>query len=207
MRRFFADTFYWVALLLRRDSWHRRVTAFSRTLTNEDVLFTTDAVLLEFLAALSAAGPHLRQQAATRVEGMLADPSMRVVEVTRALFLDGLALYQSRPDKEYRRMYSLYGVRRVFAFITPSFALGEGRRLEIPHHGPAPHAELLGNRPRRPALAVQRPDLVIGGEPPRPALGRPRLFLKRRRARWHRDSGPAIRLENGCTAERVRSRL
>ena len=113
MRRFFADTFYWVALLLRRDSWHRRVTAFSCTLTNEEILFTTDAVLLEFLAALSAAGPYLRQQAATHVEGMLADPSMRVVEVTRALFLDGLALYQSRPDKEYRRMYSLYGVRRL----------------------------------------------------------------------------------------------
>jgi predicted nucleic acid-binding protein len=101
MRRFFADTFYWVALLLRRDSWHPRVTAFSRTLMPEDVLFTTDAVLLEFLAALSATGPHLRQQAATRVEGMLDDPSMRVVEVTRAVFLDGLALYQSRPDKAY----------------------------------------------------------------------------------------------------------
>jgi uncharacterized protein len=93
MRRFFADTFYWVALLRRRDRWHRRVTAFSRTLTHEEVLFTTDAVLLEFLAALSAAGPHLRQQAVTRVEGMLADPSMCVVEVTRAVFLDGLALY------------------------------------------------------------------------------------------------------------------
>jgi hypothetical protein len=60
MRRFFADTFYWVALLLRRDRWHRRVTAFSRTLTQEDVLFTT--------------------------------PSLRVVEVTRALFRDELAL-------------------------------------------------------------------------------------------------------------------
>jgi predicted nucleic acid-binding protein len=101
MRQFFADTFYWVALLYRRDSWHQHVTAFSRTLMTEDILFTTDAVLLEFLAALSAAGPHLRQQAATRVERMLADPSMRVVEVTRAVFLDGPALYQSRPDKEY----------------------------------------------------------------------------------------------------------
>jgi predicted nucleic acid-binding protein len=101
MRRFFADTFYWVALLLRRDTWHARVTAFSHTLMDEDILFTTDAVLLEFLAAVSAAGPHLRQQAAERVEGMFADSSMRVIEVTRALFLDGLALYQSRPDKEY----------------------------------------------------------------------------------------------------------
>ena len=49
---------------------------------------------------------------------------------------------------------------------------------------------------------MERPDLFIGGEPPCPALRRPRLFLVRRHARWHRDSGPAIRLDNGGTAER-----
>ena len=49
MRRFFADTFYWIALLLRRDDWHERVTAFNHTLQHEDTLFTTDAVILEFL--------------------------------------------------------------------------------------------------------------------------------------------------------------
>jgi predicted nucleic acid-binding protein len=101
MRRFFADTFYWVALLVRRDSWHGRATTFSHTLTHADILFTTDAVLLEFLAAISAAGPVLRQRAAERVEDMLTDPSVRVVEVTRARFRDGLVLYKSRPDKAY----------------------------------------------------------------------------------------------------------
>jgi len=101
MRRFFADTFYWVALLFRRDRWHGRVTAFSHTLTSEDVLFTTDAVVLEFLAAFSATGPYLRHQAATRVDEMLSDPGVRVVEVTRARLLEGLALYKDRLDKEY----------------------------------------------------------------------------------------------------------
>jgi predicted nucleic acid-binding protein len=103
MRRFFADTFYWVALLVRRDSWHGRVITFSRTLTNTDTLFTTDAVLLELLAAVSAAGPYLRQEAAALVEGMFVAPSasLRVIEVTRAVFRDGLTLYQSRLDKGY----------------------------------------------------------------------------------------------------------
>jgi len=32
---------------------------------------------------------------------MLSNPSIRVVEVTRARLLDGLALYKSRPDKAY----------------------------------------------------------------------------------------------------------
>lgn len=101
MRRFFADTFYWVALLLRRDHWHAHVTAFNHTLRRDDVFFTTDAIILEFLAALSSAGPYLRQQAVDRVEAMLANPYIRVEEVTRALLLDGLALYKSRSDKEY----------------------------------------------------------------------------------------------------------
>ncbi len=101
MRRFFADTFYWVALLFRRDTWHDRVTAFSHTLTREDVLFTTDAVVLELLAAFSAAGPYLRHQATVQAEELLSDPCVRVVEVTRARLLEGLALYKARPDKEY----------------------------------------------------------------------------------------------------------
>src|SRR5438093_11697436 len=101
MRRLFADTFYWIALLLRSDAWHERVTAFNHTLQPDDTLFTTDAVILEFLAAFSSAGSYMRQQAVARVEAMLANPYIQVVEVTRARLLEGLVLYKDRPDKEY----------------------------------------------------------------------------------------------------------
>ena len=101
MRRFFADTFYWIALLLRRDAWHEQVTAFTHTLRRDDRFVTTDAILLEFLAAFSDMGPYLRQQAVDRVRGMLANPSIRVIEITRARLLEGLTLYEARPDKEY----------------------------------------------------------------------------------------------------------
>jgi hypothetical protein len=49
MRRFLADTFYWIALLFRRDTSHARVTAFSHTLARADVLYTTDAVILALI--------------------------------------------------------------------------------------------------------------------------------------------------------------
>ena len=101
MQRLFADTFYWIALLYRRDPWHERVSAFSTTLLGEDIVFTTDAVFTEVLAALSAAGPYLRQEAVRLVEGLLDDAQVRVVEGTRALFLEGLVLYRARPDKAY----------------------------------------------------------------------------------------------------------
>ena len=98
---FFADTFYWIVLLSRHDAWHERVTAFNHTLLREDLFLTTDAIILEFLAAFSGAGPYLRQQAVAHVEAMLLNPYIRVIEATRAQLLDGLALYTNRPDKEY----------------------------------------------------------------------------------------------------------
>jgi uncharacterized protein len=101
MQRVFADTCYWIALLYRRDPWHDRVSALSATLLEDDIVLTTDAVLTEWLAALSAAGPYVRQEAVTLVEGLLADANVRVVAGTRALFLEGLALYRARPDKAY----------------------------------------------------------------------------------------------------------
>lgn len=101
MRRLFADTFYWIALLSRRDAWHASVTAFSQTLTDADVVWTTDAVFVEVLAAFSAGGAHLRHEAVLLVDELLNDPSVRVVEATRSLFLDGLSLYRVRPDKAY----------------------------------------------------------------------------------------------------------
>jgi predicted nucleic acid-binding protein len=58
-------------------------------------------VLLELLAALSTTGPFLRQRAGEQVRAMLSDPDIQVTALSRALFLDGLSLYQSRPDKAY----------------------------------------------------------------------------------------------------------
>lgn len=99
--RVFADTFYWIALLYRRDPWHPQVTAFSQTLTDADLVVTTDAVLTEVLAALSAAGAHVRDEAVLLVEALLNDPQVRVMESARTLFLEGLSLYRARPDKAY----------------------------------------------------------------------------------------------------------
>jgi predicted nucleic acid-binding protein len=99
--RLFADTFYWIALLSRQDAWHTRVIAFNQTLQRADLLVTTDAIILELLAAFSGAGAYVRQHAVTRVEAMLVNPYLHVIEGTRAQLLEGLALYKNRPDKAY----------------------------------------------------------------------------------------------------------
>lgn len=102
MTRYFADTFYWVALLNPKDSWHQRVLAFSQTaVAGPQRLYTTDEALAEFLTFYSQAGPHIRQQAAQLVRDILADPDITVVPQSRSTFLAALDLYEARSDKGY----------------------------------------------------------------------------------------------------------
>jgi predicted nucleic acid-binding protein len=100
MRRLFADAFYWIALLHEGNQWHQRVVQFTETLETHHI-YTTDAALDEYLATHSARGAYLRQEAAATVRRLLTASAVTVIPQTRTLFLEGLALYESRPDKEY----------------------------------------------------------------------------------------------------------
>lgn len=64
-------------------------------------LVTTDEVLTELLAALSAGGEHIRRQAVRMVKAILDNPNVKVVPQSRDSFLKGLQLYEQRPDKGY----------------------------------------------------------------------------------------------------------
>ncbi len=85
MNGVFADTFYWIALTNRRDSAHRAVMEQTRRLAPRSVV-TGDEVLTEFLA-FCASDSLLR--------------AVRVIPQSRSSFLEGLVLYNSRPDKGY----------------------------------------------------------------------------------------------------------
>jgi predicted nucleic acid-binding protein len=100
MRRFFVDTFYWIALSNPRDQWHTRVLAFAVSLA-EYRFYTTDEVLTEFLTFYSEGAPHIRRRAARFARDILANPFIVVLPQTRTSFLEGLSLYESRLDKAY----------------------------------------------------------------------------------------------------------
>jgi predicted nucleic acid-binding protein len=95
----FADTYYWIALMNKRDSAHRAVMEHTRKLAPRSVV-TSDEVLTEFLA-FCASDALLRGTAGRAVSGLLSNPDIRVIPQSRNSFLDGLALYNSRPDKGY----------------------------------------------------------------------------------------------------------
>ena len=100
MRRFFADTFYWIALFSPKDAWYDQVLAFSQSIGSCH-LYTTEEVLSEFLTFCSAAGPQTRQQAAALVRSLFDDPSVIVIRQSHTFFLKALGLYETRLDKQY----------------------------------------------------------------------------------------------------------
>jgi predicted nucleic acid-binding protein len=100
MRAVFADTSYWIAASDRKDSWAAVAASAEYALANT-ILITTDEILVEYLAAFSGAGPKARQRSSSYVRRLFSRRDVSVVPQSRESFLDGLSLYETRPDKGY----------------------------------------------------------------------------------------------------------
>jgi uncharacterized protein len=98
VRQVFADTLYWLAIFLPGDEWAEVARATS---ISDALLVTTEEVLSEFLAAVSAHGDYTRRLGCRLVREILNDPSIDIVAQSHESFLAGLALYERRPDKQY----------------------------------------------------------------------------------------------------------
>lgn len=101
MNLVFVDTVYWIAVVRPFDPWKAAAARARAALEDGARLVTTDEVLAEFLAGLSRGGPNLRVSACGMVRAILNDKGVRVLEQTRKSFLNGIGLYQARPDKQY----------------------------------------------------------------------------------------------------------
>jgi predicted nucleic acid-binding protein len=93
----FIDTGYWHALVDRQDGHHARAVRLSHSLTGPFI--TTEAVLTELGNGL--AGSRWRAWSVQLLDDIVSSDSIDVVTVTADLFQRALALYTSRPDKEW----------------------------------------------------------------------------------------------------------
>ena len=100
MKRLFADTVYWIALTNSFDQYHAKAVEVSSALGNCR-LFTTEAVLTEFLNALADKGPLVRAAAVEMVEAIMRNSQVTVIPQTLRTFSRSLAFYKARPDKGY----------------------------------------------------------------------------------------------------------
>lgn len=95
MTAYFADAFFYLALLNPRDEYHTRVTEFAAGF--DDPTVTTTWVLTELADALSAR--EHRQSVAEFLGALLTDPAVEIIPPSSGLFERGLRLFRERPDK------------------------------------------------------------------------------------------------------------
>ena len=100
MSRIFADACYWIALLDPKDELHEPANE-AKTRIGTSGLITTDEVLSELLTFFGDRGVKLRMIASDAVEGIRSAAAVVVVPQSRESFDSALALYRSRPDKQY----------------------------------------------------------------------------------------------------------
>lgn len=97
MKRIFADTFYFIALLSPDDKDHQRAVDFSDGFVGQMV--TTDWIITELADGM--AKPASRQRFIQFLDMLRHDPDIHIVSLDRELQEAGLELYRRRPDKDW----------------------------------------------------------------------------------------------------------
>ena len=100
MKRVFADSGYWIALLNPRDRLHARAKRASRLLGPHRVV-TSELILVEFLDDSSQRGEFMRRLAIGTVERLRKDANTTIVPMENAQFGEAFRLYTDRPDKTW----------------------------------------------------------------------------------------------------------
>lgn len=98
MRKVFADTGYWIALLNPDDALHQKARNLTSSLKNVPIV-TSEMVFTELLNALSGKGSFYRQKAVNFINHSFNSHEIEVVSQTNELFKSALELYKSRPDQ------------------------------------------------------------------------------------------------------------
>lgn len=96
----FVDTAAFIAVLIRRDEFHRAANELITELSEKNAtLITTEMVLVELANALSAV--ELRGQAIILIDELQTLPNVEIVWSSSELFQKSWSLYRERPDKEW----------------------------------------------------------------------------------------------------------
>ena len=95
MNQAFADSYYWLALVHKRDPDHERVRAYQVT----GSLLSSVPVQLEVMDALS--GIQLRPAAISFWNSFTLIPNLECVPLSQDLLNRSVALFSDRPDKAW----------------------------------------------------------------------------------------------------------
>jgi predicted nucleic acid-binding protein len=99
MKQYFADAWYFIAVINRFDAHHGAAMRLERGLRVP--LLTHDAVLTEVLNFYCEDGATMRARTTNVVREALRSSRFEVLPAGRPLFLSALDRYAARPDKGY----------------------------------------------------------------------------------------------------------
>lgn len=93
----FADTVFWLALVVRQDAYHSRAMDWTKKIRGRIV--TTDGVLIETTNALAI--PPWRLPATKLVQSLRAREDIEIIHLDPAILDRGWQLYCERLDKSW----------------------------------------------------------------------------------------------------------
>ena len=100
MNEVFADTAFWLALLIRRDQWHESAIRAYNQLHGRQIV-TTEMVLIELLDSVSSYGPRHRERAVIFIRALHNNRRADIVAYTAERFWAAVDFYQSRLDQRW----------------------------------------------------------------------------------------------------------
>ena len=100
MASVFADTGYWIAVLLPGDRLHDRATATTVAYDGATVV-TTQMVLTEVLNHVSGMGLRTRLATARLLEDIASNPNVEILPQTDAQFRAAVERYAARSDQRW----------------------------------------------------------------------------------------------------------
>lgn len=100
MKTIFVDTFYWIALINKKDTWHQKVRNYSQNLDNVK-LVTTQEVLVETVNFFASYPQQMKEAVYRLVEAIINDINIQVLPQNEESFMMGLNFFKNRFDKGY----------------------------------------------------------------------------------------------------------
>jgi uncharacterized protein len=99
MKKVFADTGYWIALLNPNDELHLKARGVTASLSSNIRIVTSEMVFTELLNAFSKQGTFLKRTAVSLINQSVSNPNIEIVPQTSELFISALELYNQRLDQ------------------------------------------------------------------------------------------------------------
>ncbi|MBD2626875.1 MULTISPECIES: PIN domain-containing protein [Nostocaceae] len=99
MKKVFADTGYWIALLNPNDELHLKARSVTASLLPNVRIVTSEMVFTELLNAFSKQGSNFKRAAISLINQSFSNSNIEIVPQTSELFISALELYNQRLDQ------------------------------------------------------------------------------------------------------------